>query len=88
MASSPDINFVGNIEGKDVISGVTDVIVCDGFVGNVMLKTVEGVGFSIFSILKNRSIKIGWPKSAQSFLIRCIAISRKSLIIPNMVGHY
>ncbi|HPF09233.1 MAG TPA: phosphate acyltransferase PlsX, partial [Candidatus Cloacimonadota bacterium] len=39
MASSPDINFVGNIEGKDVISGVTDVIVCDGFVGNVMLKT-------------------------------------------------
>jgi glycerol-3-phosphate acyltransferase PlsX len=54
MASSPDINFVGNIEGKDVISGVTDVIVCDGFVGNVMLKTVEGVGFSIFSILKEQ----------------------------------
>jgi glycerol-3-phosphate acyltransferase PlsX len=54
MASSKDINFVGNIEGKDVISGVTDVIVCDGFVGNVMLKTVEGVGFSIFSILKEQ----------------------------------
>jgi glycerol-3-phosphate acyltransferase PlsX len=54
MAESKDINFVGNIEGKDVISGVTDVIVCDGFVGNVMLKTVEGVGFSIFQILKEQ----------------------------------
>ena len=54
MAASKDINFIGNIEGKDVISGVTDVIVCDGFVGNVMLKTVEGVGFSIFSILKEQ----------------------------------
>lgn len=54
MAASPDINFAGNIEGKDVLSGITDVIVCDGFVGNVMLKTVEGVGFSIFSILKEQ----------------------------------
>ncbi|HCM15232.1 MAG: phosphate acyltransferase PlsX [Candidatus Cloacimonadales bacterium] len=54
MAESRDINFVGNIEGKDVIAGITDVIVCDGFVGNVMLKTVEGVGFSIFQILKEQ----------------------------------
>jgi glycerol-3-phosphate acyltransferase PlsX len=54
MAASKDINFIGNIEGKDVISGITDVIVCDGFVGNVMLKTVEGVGFSIFSLLKEQ----------------------------------
>lgn len=54
MAESKDINFIGNIEGKDVISGITDVIVCDGFVGNVMLKTVEGVGFSIFAILKEQ----------------------------------
>jgi len=54
MAASSDINFIGNIEGKDVLRGVTDVIVCDGFVGNVMLKTVEGVGFSIFEILKEQ----------------------------------
>lgn len=54
MASSTAINFIGNIEGRDVMSGITDVIVCDGFVGNVMLKTVEGVGFSIFAILKEQ----------------------------------
>ncbi len=54
LAASTDLNFIGNIEGKDVLRGVTDVIVCDGFVGNVMLKTVEGAGFSIFEILKEQ----------------------------------
>ncbi len=54
MSESKDIRFAGNIEGKDVLSGITDVIVCDGFVGNVMLKTIEGVGFSIFEILKEQ----------------------------------
>ena len=54
LSGLADLNFIGNIEGKDVLSGITDVIVCDGFVGNVMLKTVEGVGFSIFAILKEQ----------------------------------
>ena len=54
MAASKDINFTGNIEGKDILRGVTDVIVCDGFVGNIVLKTIEGVGFSIFEILKEQ----------------------------------
>ncbi|MDD4310699.1 MAG: phosphate acyltransferase PlsX [Candidatus Cloacimonetes bacterium] len=54
LSASKDINFTGNIEGKDIISGITDVIVCDGFVGNIVLKTMEGVGFSIFEILKEQ----------------------------------
>jgi glycerol-3-phosphate acyltransferase PlsX len=54
LAASPDLNFIGNIEGKDVLSGITDVIVCDGFVGNVMLKTVEGALISMFAILKEQ----------------------------------
>jgi len=54
LANDPDLNFQGNIEGKDIIRGITDVIVCDGFVGNVVLKTIEGVGFSIFEILKEQ----------------------------------
>src|SRR4051794_23361093 len=37
------INFIGNIEGRDIYSGVADVIVCDGFTGNVVLKTSEGL---------------------------------------------
>lgn len=46
------INFIGNIEGKDVLKGTADVIISDGFIGNIMLKTVEGVAFSLFEILK------------------------------------
>jgi glycerol-3-phosphate acyltransferase PlsX len=54
LSESKDINFIGNIEGKDVLKGITDVIVCDGFVGNVMLKTIEGAAISIFEILKEQ----------------------------------
>ncbi|MBC8526174.1 MAG: phosphate acyltransferase PlsX [Candidatus Cloacimonetes bacterium] len=46
------INFIGNIEGKDILKGIADVIICDGFIGNIMLKTVEGVALSLFEILK------------------------------------
>lgn len=54
-----DINFVGNIEGEELLKGVVDVVVCDGFVGNVMLKTVEGAAISIFSMMKEQ-IKKDW----------------------------
>jgi glycerol-3-phosphate acyltransferase PlsX len=37
------INFIGNVEGRDLFNGAADVVVCDGFVGNVALKTSEGV---------------------------------------------
>jgi len=46
------INFVGNIEGREIFSGICDVIVCDGFVGNVALKITEGTSSMLFSMLK------------------------------------
>ena len=46
-----DLNFYGNVEGNDIFKGVTDVVVCDGFVGNVSLKTTEGVARMIGSFL-------------------------------------
>jgi glycerol-3-phosphate acyltransferase PlsX len=46
------INFVGNVEGRDVLTGVVDVLVCDGFAGNVVLKTIEGVAGVLFHLLK------------------------------------
>jgi len=54
LSQEKELNFIGNIEGKDIIKGITDVVVCDGFVGNIVLKTIEGVGFSIFEILKEQ----------------------------------
>jgi len=43
LLQASDLNFYGNVEGDDIFKGVTDVVVCDGFVGNVALKTAEGV---------------------------------------------
>lgn len=54
LSQAPDLNFVGNIEGKDVLKNNCDVIVCDGFVGNVVLKTIEGAVMSIFDLLKEQ----------------------------------
>ena len=47
------INFLGNIEGRDISSGKTDVVVCDGFTGNVVLKTMEGLAGQLFKELKS-----------------------------------
>lgn len=47
-----NLNFVGNVEGRDIFTGDVDVIVCDGFVGNVALKLSEGLATSIARILK------------------------------------
>ena len=46
------LNFIGNIEGKEIFKGACDVIVCDGFVGNVALKTVEGSSSMRFEMIK------------------------------------
>lgn len=53
------INFVGNAEGRDVLSGDFDVIVCDGFVGNVLLKFAEALGNIVLQILKEE-LPQGW----------------------------
>ncbi|MCY0725529.1 phosphate acyltransferase, partial [Klebsiella pneumoniae] len=45
--------FYGNVEGNDIFKGVVDVVVCDGFMGNVVLKTTEGVASAISSIFKD-----------------------------------
>lgn len=47
------LNFVGNVEGKDIVQGMVDVIVCDGFVGNVALKTAEGVFAMMLAFIKD-----------------------------------
>ena len=51
-ANSGDLNFFGNVEGNDIFKGTTDIVVCDGFVGNVALKAVEGLASMIGGFLK------------------------------------
>ena len=53
QARAGHINFVGNVEGRDVPLGACDVAVCDGFAGNVMLKTIEGVAKFMAGAIKD-----------------------------------
>ena len=53
MKSDSNMNFVGNIEGRDIFKGVCDVAVCDGFVGNVILKLTEGLVDGLFKAIKH-----------------------------------
>jgi glycerol-3-phosphate acyltransferase PlsX len=59
-----DINFFGNVEGNDIFKGTTDIVVCDGFVGNVMLKTGEGVASLISGFLKEEFARTPLTKLA------------------------
>ncbi len=52
-----NINFYGNLEARDITKGYVDVMVCDGFVGNIILKLTEGIANTIFSILKDEFTK-------------------------------
>ena len=53
IKSDSNINFIGNIEGRDVFQGTCDVAICDGFVGNVVLKLTEGVVEGLFKAIKH-----------------------------------
>ena len=53
LAESDELNFTGNIEGRDIFTGAADVIVCDGFTGNIVLKEAEG----IYTLMNKRGIQ-------------------------------
>ncbi len=64
LKNCPEINFIGSVEARDIPAGVADVIVCEAFVGNVVLKLYEGVGMSLIKkvkkgMMKNLRSKIG-----------------------------
>lgn len=72
LLKSAPIHFVGNVEGRDVYAGDTDVIVCDGFTGNVTLKISEGLVDAVETLLHDElqstfGSQIGYLLSAQAF---------------------
>lgn len=52
LLEAAGFHFVGNVEARDLLNGVADVVVCDGFAGNLVLKTIEGTAGTLFSLLK------------------------------------
>lgn len=53
LKDCPDINFIGSVEARDIPAGVADVVVCEAFVGNVILKLYEGVGATLIKKVKS-----------------------------------
>lgn len=58
LLAASTLNFIGNVEGRDVIPGACDVLVCDGFVGNVLLKFYESVAGFVVGLLKKEAAEI------------------------------
>lgn len=63
------INFIGNVEARDVLTGACDVLVCDGFAGNILLKSLEGTAGALFSVLKQEFTKSLKNKLAAAVLM-------------------
>lgn len=63
-ASQGQLNFHGNVEGNDIFKGTTDIVVCDGFVGNVALKTAEGLASMLSSIIREEFTRSLFSKFA------------------------
>lgn len=57
LKSNENINFCGNLETRDLTLGIADVIICDGFSGNMVIKTIEGTATSIFKLIKKSFLK-------------------------------
>lgn len=52
LQEEPSLHFIGNIEGRDIMKGKADVLVCDGFTGNIVLKLAEGLSDTLFGLLR------------------------------------
>ena len=65
-----NLNFSGNLEGRDLFTGEMDVAVCDGFVGNVALKLSEGLGLSLSRVLKRELLNSGFLPKLGSLLAK------------------
>ncbi len=63
-SASGDLNFMGNVEGNDIFKGTVDIVVCDGFVGNAVLKASEGVASMLASFIKEELMRSWLTKLA------------------------
>lgn len=79
MLSSTDLNFIGNIEGKDIPEGNVDVAVCDGYVGNVILKFLEGTGKFFGAYLKGMFKRTIFSKLSVLFVMKDMLAFKKMM---------
>jgi glycerol-3-phosphate acyltransferase PlsX len=73
------LNFIGNVEGKDLFSGKCDVIICDGFVGNVALKVSESAAEAMQTFLKRHLLSNIWGKIGLIFMMPSLKHFKKDI---------
>lgn len=79
LLGNAPIHFIGNVESRDVLQGNCDVLVCDGFVGNILLKTMEGTVSTIFTVLKAEFTRTTITKLAAAILKPGLSKFKKKL---------
>ncbi|MGH8246393.1 MAG: phosphate acyltransferase, partial [Gammaproteobacteria bacterium] len=77
LLEASDLNFIGNVEGRDVPFGKADVIVTDGFTGNVVVKTMEGMADFIMGEMRSAIQSRPWYLAAGAMLMPAFAKLRK-----------
>ena len=80
------INFVGNVEARDVLSGDYDVIVCDGFAGNVLTKSIEGAVSFTMKVVKENILKTTWRKISALFLKKAFKDVKETFKLDSIGG--
>jgi len=79
LKEEKDINFIGNVEAREVPGGPADVLVCDGFSGNIVIKLIEGVAITLFDMLKEAFYKNPLTKVAAMILKPGLKTIKKSM---------
>ncbi len=69
LIEATELNYIGSIEPKEMVRGVTDVAVCDGFVGNMVTKSLEAMGFALFDAIRE-SVRRSWRAKIGGLLMR------------------
>lgn len=85
LLSESDLNFIGNVEARDMPKGVCDAVITDGFTGNVALKIIEGTASTLFSMIKKVLYK-SLPNKLAALVIKKDLYSLKSMMDSSEVG--
>ena len=85
LAATPGLNFKGNVEGKDVLRGTVDIIVTDGFTGNVALKVAEGVGAFVNDVLR-AELTATLPRKMAALALRPAFRAVRARLDPGEIG--
>ena len=86
LSEDTSLNFIGNVEARELLNGVADVVVTDGFTGNAVLKSIEGTAISIMSQLKTAIKTGGWKAKIGALFLKDSLYQLKSSLDYSSAG--